>query len=201
METRKTIPENKKGKSNDLTATTALNSHELAVDKYNQAKTRMLNPSVWNDLIEGLGAAFELVDNAGNSLYRNAETGDYVKIDIPGPGPQAGSGYDWVVVEKIEERHSGKEQECSMRLRPSAPPFDKEGPTAHFFTDAASSTFIIERMNNLVLATYHGRNEVPNVETGKVEDNVRNAAVSAGAMAGLSEVQWLALIKAFLADS
>ena len=62
-------------------------------------------------------------------------------MDIPGPGPSGGSGYDWVRVEKIE---------------------------------------------------------VPNTATEKGGDNVRNALIASGAIAGLSEAQWTALIKGLL---
>jgi hypothetical protein len=201
METNKNvIPADNVGKNNDLKATTVLSSHELAVEKFRQAKARMLNPSIWHKITTGLGGKFQLVDDKGNPVERNAVEGDYLKIDLPGPGPATGSGYDWVEVELIEKRRDGNEEQCSMRLRPASPPFDKEGPTAHFFKDSASSTFIVRCIGNVVVSSYHGRNEQLNVATGKVVDNLRNAAVGIGAMAGLSEAQWYALIKAFLSE-
>ena len=65
-------------------------------------------------------------------------------------------------------------------------------------TGNASSTFIIRQLNTTVTATYYGRNEKINNHTDSVTDNVRNTVMAPGAMAGLSEIQWFALIHAFL---
>ena len=52
--------------------------------------------------------------------------------------------------------------------------------------------------SNTVFSSYHGRNEVPNTDTEKLKDNIRNTIVGAGAMAGISELQWSRLTKSFL---
>jgi hypothetical protein len=70
----------------------------------------------------------------------------------------------------------------------------------HFFEDLATSTFVIERIGNPVTARYYGRNELPNTETSEKKDIIRNAIVATGAAAGLSELQWSALLKAFLKE-
>jgi len=57
---------------------------------------------------------------------------------------------------------------------------------------------LVSRNNNEVTASYYGRNETPNTDTGNIGTNVRNALVAFGAFAGLSELQWNSLIKAFL---
>lgn len=85
-----------------------------------------------------------------------------------------------------------------MALKPVPSPLGDADKPAHFFDRSASSTFIIRRTENLVVASYHGRNEQPNTDTGSVVDNIRNGAVAVAAMAGLSEVQWSALIDAFV---
>ena len=46
-----------------------------------------------------------------------------------------------------------------------------------------------------MLATYSGRNEVPNTEADNLLDKARNAVVAIGAMIGLSELQWEKLVK------
>ena len=87
-----------------------------------------------------------------------------------------------------------------MKVRPCGDPRSAVTNTAHFFGEDASSTFLIERNGDKVTAFYHGRNEVPNTSTPKWGDNVRNALVASGAIVGLSEAQWSALCKGFLAE-
>jgi hypothetical protein len=62
----------------------------------------------------------------------------------------------------------------------------------------ATSTFQVKRIGNCVSAEEHGRNEVPNLETGHLLDNIRNAIVSAGAKIGFSYPQWKSLVSGLL---
>ena len=196
------IPVNKKGKPSDLEFCVSRNTLEEARYSYMRAVIRMRNPDIWHNLAGWASASFKLLDNQGESVSRLAWEGDYVRIDVPGPGPSEGSGSDWVRVEKMEEYidSGGQREWTGMKVRPCSIPGSGESGAAHFFRGDATSTFIIERNGLKVTAFYHGRNEVPNTITSKLSDNVRNALVAAGAIAGLSEAQWLALIKGFLAE-
>ena len=51
-----------------------------------------------------------LINQQGNETNRLAKVGDYFQINIPGPGPAAGAGYDWVEVEAIED-HANPDDE------------------------------------------------------------------------------------------
>ncbi|MBC7553377.1 MAG: hypothetical protein H7257_05315 [Taibaiella sp.] len=190
------IPQNVEGKENDLEHSTQLTTAADAMKHYMQARHRLLHPAEWHQLAGPLSAAFELVDNNGTTLQRPAAAGDYIRIDIPGPGTAAGGGYDWVRLEALEE----KPGLCTaLRLRPCPNPQTEEEGTAHFFREKATSTIIVERENNIITTSYHGRNELPNTKIAGTADKLRNAAIAAGAFAGLSELQWTALIKG-LAD-
>ena len=103
-------------------------------------------------------------------------------------------------VEAIEEHNNpASEYEwMGMRLRPTSNPQNDNEETAHFFQSTATSTFVIVREGNTVTASYHGRNEKANTHTSSAVDNMRNAVVTSGAIAGFSEVQWATLIKEFL---
>ncbi len=193
------IPEQEAGKQNDLYYRREEVDREHAVRCFTRAYKRMLNPRVWHKLCGALSAEFMLVDGVDDP-HRLAMEGDRYRIDITGPGPRAGDGYDWVMVEAIAvHADADAEQEsAAMRLRPCTNPNGRAGDTAHFFTDSATSTFIVSRMGNAVTASYHGRNELPNTDTGSVLDNLRNGAVASGAMAALSEAQWQTLITEFL---
>lgn len=193
------IPAQEQGKHNDLYQTFEGTTTGEAQKCFVRAYKRMLNPRVWHKLCGAMSADFKLTDGH-NDPHRLAEVGDYYQIDIPGPGPVRGNGFDWVVVDAIEENldPTGQEENIGMRLRPCSNPNGKGAEAAHFFKSISSSTFVISRTGNVVTASYHGRNEVPNVHTGNIVDNVRNAVITSGAMAGLSEAQWQTLINEFL---
>lgn len=194
------IPPETEGKNTNLENSVVLNSKEEAMYTFKRACNRMLNPVIWHKLCGPASAEFMLAASNGEEENRLAREGDYFRIDIPGPGPSAGNGYDWVRVELIEDyANPGLDTEsCGMKLRASAQPGRDEYDTAHFFRKEATSSFIICRKGNTVVASYHGRNEVPNTSTNKTTDNLRNVIISMGAFAGLSEMQWSVLIKSFL---
>jgi hypothetical protein len=193
------IPGQEAGKQNDLYYRREEEDREHAVKCFTRAYKRMLNPRVWHKLCGALSAEFKLVDGTDDP-HRLAMEGDHYRIDITGPGPRAGDGYDWVMVEAVEVHADpdAEQESAAMRLRTCKNPKGNTQDTAHFFTDAATSTFIISRMGNAVTASYHGRNEQPNTETQNSIDNLRNGAVASGAMAALSEAQWQTLITEFL---
>ena len=111
----------------------------------------------------------------------------------------AGQGFDWVKLEAMMENTlPDAEYSLGIRLRACANPLHKEMGTAHFFNGDATSTLIVKRNGNTVTVSYHGRNELPNTKDVNTTDKIRNAVVAAGAIAGLSEIQWKALVKGFL---
>ncbi|MDR3678664.1 MAG: hypothetical protein P4L41_01785 [Flavipsychrobacter sp.] len=192
------IPEQVTGKRTDLDASVLLPNREEAIDCFKRAYKRLQNPGIWHELCGTLSAHFTLTDEGGNEVKRLADLYDAIKIDIPGPGTIAGGGYDWVTIEAVQENVNvnASSESFAMRLRASPEPGKKE--VAHFFSNKATSTFIVERKGNTVIASYHGRNEVPNIDTPSMLDTIRNAVIAAGAFALLSEAQWSALMKALL---
>lgn len=195
------VPANVNGKQNDLGTTIVLNTDKQAGERYETACIRMFSPALWHSLAGVLSASFLAYGSNGEPVERKLMMNDLIRIDIPGPGTKAGHGYDWVKVDVIQDGNSddGREEMCGMRLRPTAPP-GENAETAHFFQSSASSTFILRRSGSIVTASYHGRNEVPNTHMEHALDNVRNAIITSGALAGLSEAQWMALIKGFIAE-
>lgn len=196
------IPENIKGKQTDLTTSVSFDTKEEAIKAFATARNRIRNPRLWQDLCGGLASSFALTTTSGVEVQRSVKVNDHFRIDIPGPGPIAGDGYDWVCVEDIEDRNSeeGDEELFAVKVRPCNNPAKPTDETAHFFLDSATSSFMVQRNGNTVTASYHGRNEVPNVKMDNPADSIRNTLVAAGAIAGLSEAQWYTLIKGFLAE-
>lgn len=189
------VPEQVEGKEVNLeesvTADTALAAQEL----YYKACERLLHPGTWHELAGALSAFFKLDSFAPG---RKIKEKDYLQIDIPAPGNPAGDGHDWVIVDTILANTNGwAEESLSVTLRSSENP-DKPGDgIAHFFNEGATSSMVIKRKGKTVIASYHGRNEKPNTEGG-LANKIRNVLVAIGALAGLSEIQWNALLKGFL---
>ncbi len=194
------VPENIKGKPVDLSKSASLSTREEALDCFKRAYKRLLNPPVWHQLTGALGAEFLLVNHKGEQLDRLIQPGDYLRINIPGPGSTLGEGYDWVKVEAMEDKTNAdaEEESITIRVRACKNPTTPENDVAHFFQDEATSTFIVQRIGNTVTAYYYGRNELPNTNTSKTTDNIRNTLMAMGAMAGLSELHWSSLIKGLL---
>lgn len=173
-------------------------TREEALLLYREAKARMLDINRWHR--HGSPAEFLLTDAAGNPLQRPPQTGDLIRIDLPGPGTRAGKGYDWVAIEEFDEKTdtAADTDFFAFRVRPVAAPTSPHGQPSHFYTDETTSTFLLQRVGTRVTACEKGRNEIPNTHTPYAIDNVRNAAVAAGATLGLSILQWKALMQGWL---
>ncbi|MBC7867606.1 MAG: hypothetical protein H7X88_08735 [Gloeobacteraceae cyanobacterium ES-bin-316] len=192
-------PDNTTGKFVDAEHFVVEETIETAIVTYNRACTRLLNPPVWQQLTPGIDVTFKIAAQGKEAAHKLAEEGDYFMIDIPGPGPAAGQGYDWVKVETIEENTvPDTDDSLAMRLRAAANPNNPGEGVAHFFNQEATSTFIIKRKGTKVTFSYHGRNEISNTGEVKLVDKIRNGVVALGAESGLSEVYWSKLVKGML---
>jgi len=103
-------------------------------------------------------------------------------------------------VEAVEEKGAdeGNSQSVLVRVRPTDNPTTDNDEVAHFFSNDATSNFLVVREGKLVRAAVRGRNEVPNTTTRSVIDKTRNALVGSGAIAGFSSPQWSRLVNAIL---
>lgn len=197
---KKIIPDQHEGGKKDIeykvTAITDTDARKLFLI----ARNRLLDVNNWDEVCGPLSAKFALTDQEGNILNRTAEIDDYFKISIPAPRTTEGDGYDWVYIEAIENKSdaSGPYEIIAMRVRPAANPIKKGQNVSHFFNDAATSSFVVERNGKEISASIFGRNEVPNTETTNVIDKVRNAIVGVTALLGFADVQWKSLAKGLL---
>jgi hypothetical protein len=124
----------------------------------------------------------------------------YIRIDIPGPGTNAGKGFDWVKIEQKEHVILNEHQEVFfIRARPAEHPIQKSAGIAHFLRMEASSSFVLVRNGLTVTATVYGRNEVPNTKVADLGDKIRNAVIGATGAIGISKLQWKALVEGLLA--
>lgn len=194
------IAEQQEGVQKNIESTVEVASDNEAVKLYNELKKRLLDINSWDKICGKPSAVFKLTDGEGETIHASPSIGNYIKIDIPGPGTIAGKGYDWVHVERLEEQNVGHEEVVfMMTVRPSNNPISKDDNVAHFFSDKATSNFVVSRKGNRITAAVYGRNEKPNIETTNLIDKARNAVVGTTASAGLSDPQWKALVDGILA--
>jgi hypothetical protein len=194
------VPTNSKGSSLDTEFEVRAADDSEAKKLFALASHRLLDVNSWDKICGPMSAVFKLTDKNGVEINGLAKPGDHFQIDVPGPGPVAGDGFDWVEIEAMDDQRnpSAREESVTLRVRPSPSPKNKNPDIAHFFSDDATSSFRVVRKGNLVRAEVHGRNEKPNTETNSTIDKVRNAVVGTGARAGISEPQWKSLVKGLL---
>jgi hypothetical protein len=192
------IPKQEIGTESNTEATVELDNENDSKNLYNDAKERLLNVNNWHQYAGALSSDFQLTDSAGNEVERKVQKGDHFKIKIPAPGSVTGDGYDWVKVDTVEEVNEGTEQMAAIKVHPATNPTNADKSVAHFFTDDASSSFIVKRDSRKVTAGVYGRNEKPNTQADKLVDKARNAAVGTGAITGFSKLQWKQLVKGLL---
>jgi hypothetical protein len=192
------IPKQEFGNESNTEETVEFDNENDSQNFYNIAKERLLNVNNWHQYAGTLSSDFQLTDSAGNEVKRKVQKGDHFKINIPAPGPVTGDGYDWVKVDTVEEVNDGNEQMAAIKVHPATNPTNNNKAVAHFFTDDASSSFIVKRENRKVTAGVYGRNEKPNMQADKLVDKARNAAVGTGAITGFSKLQWKQLVTGLL---
>ncbi len=184
------VPEQYTGRGIEADASVELEDDNNASIFYNAAKERLLNVNKWHKIAGFISAEFQVFDKNGNETQRNVQQGDYIRVDIPGPGSKAGEGYDWVFVEELKEIGDGNIQSIGFRVRPAANPLDNQEHIAHFYDAAATSNFIITREEIKVTATIIDRNVKPNDDTGSVTDKLRHTVVGSTAINSFSKIQW-----------
>jgi hypothetical protein len=185
------IPEQRSGTAIDAASSVELNNEKIAMVFYEIVKNRLQHVNSWSIIAEGMSASFQLVNREGNEVYRKAAEGDFVKIDIPGPGSKNGKGYDWVRIEAMENSSNNERVESfGFRVRPSDNPLTNRGDTAHFYSHESTSTFIVARQGSIVSASVFDRNSKKNSDAELVTDRIRDGIVASAAIISFSHIQW-----------
>lgn len=195
------IPDQYVGKEIITEVTRSFDEIEEAKSFYIIARQRLLDVNHWHSLAGLISGQFYVTNESGEKQNRTVQTGDYVKIDIPGPGSSEGDGFDWVKVEELKEIENASLQSVGFRVRPSANPLkDQQGETAHFYNNEATSTFIVTRRNRELMVEILDLNLNPNQEISSVTDRIRNLAVGLGAIGLFSKVQWQNLAEGIIKE-
>jgi hypothetical protein len=125
-------PEHYTGKDTEAEASVELQNDADAVNFYHTAKKRLLQVNQWHQLAGLISAKFQLTDENGEEIDGEAQQGNYIRVDIPGPGSKEGDGYDWVLIEELKEVAFENIQSIGFRVRPAANPKKGSEHTAHF---------------------------------------------------------------------
>lgn len=195
------IPKQKKGFKVEHAKSVTAESKITAKELYHKTKERLLDVINWDKLSKAVPSYFNLCDSKGNLKDGTPIPGDHIRIGLPAPTSTEGKGFDWVRVEKLQCEESENENNIYITLRPSSNPYGKSNEVAHFYSKNASSTFVIEQMNNNVTASYYGRNEFPNLkDVHSFLNKLRNILVATGGHMGLSKIQWKSFIENIIDD-
>ncbi|RZK41839.1 MAG: hypothetical protein EOO90_09855 [Pedobacter sp.] len=196
------VPAHVKGKKTSSVSRKLFADNVSALTAFTSAKHRLLDINHWHDFCAIEASNFKLVDYDGHQITSHAQIGEFIRIDIPGPGNHIGEGLDWVKIQSIEEiQNPEQDQEILvMIVKPSPNPTTNKSDIAHFLTESASSTFIVARRGNLVQTEVHGRNERPNLTSGSFLTKLRNALIGIGVFMGVSIFQWDLLTEGLLSD-
>ena len=193
------IPPQVTGKKLDITEKRRFPTHTEAFNAFTRTRLRLLDVNHWHEIAGAPSAQFCLIGLDGQPAAGHPQLGNYVRIDIPGPGSPKGDGYDWVAVTHMEDKPM--QGFTQFTLRPSPPPTTDSSDVAHFFHQYASSTFQISVYENELHISYFGRNEEINLENDDFVDNFRNAIIGLGAKLGFSYPQWKKLVHGLLEES
>ncbi len=194
------VPEQTMGTQTGASARRRCRSLAEAEKVFDQACGRLLDINRWSDISGAMSASFQLTDANGELLFTaKPVTGNLIRIHLPGPGNAAGEGYDWVRIAKIVRKDDliMDEEICALIVKPAAHPDEDAVATAHFYTKAASSTFVVWRSGRSLRAIEFGRNEKTNKHVGLL-NRLRNMLVAFAARAGLSTPQWKSLMEGIL---
>src|SRR3954468_3526713 len=93
------IPKQLQGESSDIEDHVDTSTKRQAHSTFVYAAQRLLNINSWGGISGPMSATFRLTDNHGDEIQRVAQPGDFIRIDLPGPGTATGKGYDWVRIE------------------------------------------------------------------------------------------------------
>lgn len=199
IEPENTIPEHEGGVDVNVEDSVKLSSEKEAQNFFGVVKDRLLNVNHWKEWAGALSASFQLTNEQGQEIDAKPQQGNYFKINIPAPGIVTGEGYDWVQIEEVKEEAENDGEYIAIRVRPAPSPVNENSDVAHFYTDEATSNFIVRRDGTKVTAGVYGRNEKPNVkEADTMIDKIRNAVVGTGGVSGFSKLQWKALVSGLL---
>lgn len=192
------VPKHKTGISINAESVIGLADEEKARAFFDLVKIRLKNVNKWHEIAGDSFARFQLVNKDGIEVQRSPQKGDYFKIDIPGPGPASGKGYDWVRVEAIESTSTPEKESFGFRVRPAQNPQKNGKDIAHFFSHESTSSFVVTREGTKITAAIYDRNTKPNKDATLIVDKIRDMIAGTAGVLIFSKLQWKKLTDSLL---
>jgi|SRR5690554_1127698 len=198
VELKKFIPIQKKGRYSDTYS--SLETKELCNPdiSYNNIRNRLLDINNWAYYATLTNTDFILLDEMGNKLNRLAAEGDFMKVRFSRLQRIISTRHDFVRVNAIHTVYTPFGDAVVMQLQPSPSPEKPESEVDHFFTAAASNTFVLYRTVTEIHLSVHGRNEQPNLKVSKTGKKIRNMVFAVLGMLAVSKAQWKSLVHGLL---
>lgn len=189
------IPHQVEGAYHDTEKTKDLGPLEICDIKYRMLKANFLAVNYWKDFGGKGSAEFKLYDSDGNFKTDRPTEGDFMRIDIPGPGDLKAKGYDWVrIISLTNEFCLEDELEClTMITQPSEKPGDRSGHIAHFYSKRSTASFRVAKGKDFVRVGIYGRNELSNISDSGFFGRIRNFFIASAGFVQLTKLQWSGL--------
>ena len=187
------VPEQQTGQAIDAASEFECADVESARRFFHVVKNRLQQVNRWHEVGGKLTASFRVVDAAGKEVDRAVQKGDYLKIDIPGPGSVSGEGFDWVQVEAVEEASAPEKEHFGFRVRPAENPLNNKPDVSHFYSPESTSSFTVTRDHSKITAAVFDRNTKVNKPEHSKIDKIRDAVVGTAGIVSFSKIQWKAL--------
>ena len=174
-----------KSKDKIYSSSRAFDSEPAAKEELEESKRKLFDVNGWSKIPGVANASFEIYSPFGQPLEKKqVETGDFIKIDLPGPLP-----FYWVKVNEIID----EEDYAQFTVQPTHDPTKgkDEAVTDHFFQDRARSIFRVEKIGSEITAMEIGLNEAINNQEGESgEKGLINTFVSETGWALFQKHQW-----------
>ena len=194
------IPIHIKGAYHDTENSKNIATRENCDRTFALLKENFLAVNHWKDFAGSGSADFRLFDTNGNQKHGLPVEGDFMRINIPGPGDLKSKGYDWVRIIKLtDEFRLEDELECiTMITQPSEKPGDSSGHIAHFYSEKSTASFRIARGKDFVRVGIYGRNELTNNSNSGFFGRIRNFFIASGGFLQLTKMQWASLAEGLI---
>lgn len=186
----KIVPPQEEGKAIQAESSVDMKEEKMAKVFYLEVKRRLQDIDQWHEMAGGLSARFQLIDSNGEEVNRPPQNGDFIRVDIPGPGTATGDGYDWVRVEEVEDESLPTFERYGFRVRPARHPEKPGEDVSHFFSDESTSSFLITREGNVITAAVYDRNTKANTDATNLVEKVRDLIAGSAGLLIFSKLQW-----------
>lgn len=184
------LPVNKIGSENNAATSLTFETETEASNRFRILTQNLLKINDWSVNAGKNPTEFFIYNKNFQEKQLLAEEGNLVKIKIPAPENKLGEGFDWVIVRKIEVINQTDLEALLLQMKPHQCPENADKGIAHFYTDDATSTFVLAKKNKTIQFSIHGRNEIPNTEKVGFINSLRNFFVASGGIFGGSKLQW-----------